>query len=199
MKKQILIAVFASLALSLTYAQSDKGDFTLEPRIGVNFSSYVSDADYNSRSSFAGGAIVEYYFSDRWSMRSGLLIDPLGAEDDFDNIDKLNYLTLPLNANWHFGKKRNWYLNFGFGVAFLLEAEGDLADGSTVDFSDAIPGTDFGLMFGIGYKFDVSEKVQLVIDYQGYAGFINLDETDSLPFDIRNARDSFNVGAVIKL
>jgi len=199
MKNLAILTTLVLISLTNLYAQSDKGDFTLEPRIGVNFSTYVSDADYSSRTSFTGGAIVEYYFSDRWSIRSGLLFDPMGAEDDFDNTDKLNYLTLPFNANWHFGKKRNWFLNFGFGVALLLNAEGDLADGSTVDFKDFVPGTDFGFMFGIGYKFDISEKVQLVIDYQGYAGFINLDETDNLPFNITNARDSFNVGAVITL
>ena len=197
MKKGILVIAFAILCSTSIYAQSDKGDITIEPRIGVNFSTYASEADYGARTSFAGGGVFEYYFSDRWSLRSGLFYDTKGAEDDFDNTDKLNYLTLPINANWHFGKKRNWYLNFGPGVAFLLSAETELADGSSVDIKDLIPSTDIGLTLGIGHKFDIGENVQLVIDYQGFAGFINLDETGVLPFDIRSGRDSFNVGVVI--
>ena len=199
MKKQILIIALVIFSLKASHAQSDKGDITLEPRIGVNFANYFSEAGYGNRTSFAGGAVFEYYFSDRWSFRSGLLFDPMGAEDDFDNVDKLNYLTLPLNANWHFGKKRNWYLNFGPAVAFLLGAETELADNGTIDIKDLVPSTDFGLAFGIGYKFDISENIQLVIDYQEYLGLINLDEAGNLPYDIRNSRGAFNVGVVIGL
>ena len=199
MKKTILFFALTLLTLTTTRAQSDKGDMTIEPRIGVNFSTYASDADFDTRISFAGGAVFEYYFNDRWSLRSGLLYDPKGSEDDFDNIDKLNYLTLPINANWHFGRKRNWYLNFGPGIAFLLSAETELADGGTVDIKSLVPSTDFGLTLGIGHKFDIGENIQLVIDYQGFAGFVNLDETGVLPVDIRNGRDSFNVGVNIAL
>ncbi len=191
---------FALFSFSVINAQSDKGDLTIAPQIGLNLSTYyTSEVDFNVKTSFAAGAIVEYYFSDRWSLRSGLLYDPMGAEDDLGNIDKLNYLTLPVNANWHFGSNRNWYLNFGLGAAFLLNAEGELADGTTVDITDAIPGLDIGLMLGIGYKFDIGENLQLVLDYQGYGGFVNLDESDSLPFSITNSRSAFNAGLIFTL
>jgi opacity protein-like surface antigen len=165
----------------------------------LNISTFASDANYKTRTAFTGGAIVEYYFSDRWSMRTGLILDPMVAEDDFDNADQLNYLTLPLNANWHFGKNRNWYLNFGFGLSFLLSAEADLADGTVLDIKEILPSSDVGLMLGIGYKFDVSENIQLFIDYQGFGGFYNLDKEDVLPVDIRNSRSAFNLGLVFSL
>ncbi len=31
----------------------------------------------------------------------------------------LNYLTVPVMANWHFGRTKNWYLNFGAYTAIL--------------------------------------------------------------------------------
>jgi len=200
MKNFSLFLLVATLSIVTINAQSDKGDFTIAPQIGLNLSTFApSDTDfsYNSRTSFAGGAITEYYFNDRWSLRSGLLFDPMGAEDGAGNIDKLNYLTLPINANWHFGKNRNWYLNFGPAIGFLLNAETELGEGGTIDISEVVPGTDVGLMFGIGYKFDINEKVQLFIDFQGYGGFIDIDESDVLPFQIRNSRSAFNVGVVI--
>ncbi|WP_299336184.1 porin family protein [uncultured Psychroserpens sp.] len=199
MKKVLLIAVAAIFGMTTTNAQSDKGDFTLAPQIGVNISSYASDADFNTRTSIAGGVVAEYYFSDRWSFRSGLIYDAMGAEDSFGNIDKLNYITLPLNANWHFGSKRNWYLNFGPAVSFLASANAELTDGQEFDLKDFVPSTDIGLTIGIGYKFNIDENTQMYIDYQGYGGFTNLDDTDALPYDIRNSRSSFNVGVIFNL
>jgi opacity protein-like surface antigen len=202
MKHLVLLTIITCFGITKINAQSDKGDFTLAPQIGINLATYYagsSDVTFDNRNSFAGGLVGEYYFSDRWSLRSGLLYDPMGAIDGFDNVDKLNYLTIPLNANWHFGSNRNWYLNFGLGVAILLSAEGELSDGTTIELKDSIPGSDFGLMLGIGYKFNVSDNVQLYIDYQGYGGFSNLYEANNLPFDLRNSRSSFNLGCVFSL
>jgi hypothetical protein len=199
MKKLLLITVMAALPFMTVQSQSDKGDFTLAPQIGVNFSTYYSDADYNARTSFAAGVVGEYYLSDRWSLRSGLLYNPMGAEDGFDNVDKLNYLTIPLNANWHFGKNRNWYLNFGPAISFLMNAEAEFSDGSTLDIKDFVPSFDIGLGVGIGYKFDITENFQLYIDYQGYGGFIDLDDANNIPFSITNSRSSFNIGGVFSL
>jgi hypothetical protein len=200
MKNTFLLLLVTILSITTLEAQSGKGDFTIAPQIGINLATFApSDTDfsYEARTSFAGGAITEFYFSDRWSLRSGLLFDPMGAEDGGGNIDKLNYLTLPINANWHFGRNRNWYLNFGPAISFLLNAETELREGSTIDISEVVPGTDFGLAFGIGYKFDINEKLQLFIDYQGFGGFSNIDDTDVLPFEIRNSRSAFNLGVVI--
>ena len=199
MKKLLLITIMAVLPLLTVQSQSDKGDFTLAPQIGVNFSTYYSDADYNSRTAFAAGIVGEYYLSDRWSLRSGLLYNPMGTEDVLNNVDKLNYLTIPLNANWHFGKTRNWFLNFGPAVSFLLNAEAEFADGSTLDIKDAVASTDIGLVVGIGYKFDITENFQLYIDYQGYGGFIDLDDANNIPFSITNSRSSFNIGGVFSM
>ncbi len=201
MKKLFLITALSIISVINTKGQSNQGDFTVAPQIGLNISTFFTDTDldYKTKTGFTGGAIVEYYFSDRWSMRTGLLYDPMGAEDDFDNIDRLNYLTIPLNANWHFGKNRNWYLNFGLGLSFLLNAESELADGSTTDIKEIVPSSDVGLILGIGYKFDISDNLQLFIDYQSFGGIYNIDKEESLPYEIRNSRSAFNVGLVFLL
>jgi long-subunit fatty acid transport protein len=199
--KNLLFTGATLLLMSLNlHAQSSKGDITLAPQIGVNIATYfTSDADYNSRTNVAAGVIGEYYFSDRWSLRSGFLFDPMGAEDSGNNTDKLNYLSIPIHANWHFGKNRNWYLNFGPQVSFLLSAETEFSNGETLDIKEFISGTDIGLGLGIGYKFDISDNFQLSIDYQEFLGFINIDETGIFPFNLSNSRGSFNVGAVFKI
>ncbi|WP_233496696.1 outer membrane beta-barrel protein [Mucilaginibacter hurinus] len=41
---------------------------------------------------------------------------------------KLDYLTIPVMANWHFGRTKNWYLHFGPYVAFLLNVKTSIAN-----------------------------------------------------------------------
>lgn len=200
MKKLLFVAAALLFGFSDVMAQSDSGDFTLSPHLGINFTTYSSsDVSYDLLTSVAGGVGAEYYFSDRWSLRTGLLYDAMGAVDDLDNVDKLNYLTVPINANWHFGKNRNWYLNFGPSVSILLSANSELSNGQELDIKDFISSVDVGFIAGIGYKFNINEKVQLFIEYQGYNGFINVDDSSLLPFEIRNARSSGNVGAIFTL
>lgn len=49
---------------------------------------------------------------------------PISAsEENIETIDIiLNYLTLPVMANWHFNKNRDWYLHFGTYAGFLTNA-----------------------------------------------------------------------------
>lgn len=195
MKKLVLLVSMALVSFGIN-AQSTSGDFTLAPQIGLNLSNYTSDVSYDLRVAFTGGVVAEYYISDTWSIRSGLVYDALGAEDDFDNLDKLNYLHVPLNANWHFGGDRNWYLNFGPAFGFLLSAKSDLNDGSEVDVKDALKSTDIGISIGIGYKFYVSENLSVFIDLQNYNGFTDIIDTNDFPFELRNARSAVNVGVI---
>jgi hypothetical protein len=77
MKKLLLSAVIVVLGLSNLDAQSDSGDFTLAPQVGLNLSNYTSNENLTNkiRTAFNLGVIAEYYFSNRWSFRSGLLYD----------------------------------------------------------------------------------------------------------------------------
>jgi hypothetical protein len=68
-----------------------------------------------------------------------------------------------------------------------------------LDIKDFVTSFDIGLGVGIGYKFDITENFQLYIDYQGYGGFIDLDDANNIPFSITNSRSSFNIGGVFSL
>jgi len=156
----------------------------------------VGDEDFESSTGFRAGVIGEYYFSETWSLRSGLVYDSLGSELG-DTSFNLNYLFVPLNANWHFGSDNNWYLNFGPALGFLLDATAE-ESGAEEDLKDTLKGLDFGLSLGIGYKFEVSEGVVLFADIQGFRGFIDLNDSDS-DLELYNIRSAFNVGAIFKL
>ncbi len=198
--KKLLLATLMLFVFGNLSAQSDSGDFTIAPQVGLNLSNYTSSANLNNkiRTSFNAGVIGEYYFSDRWSLRSGLLYDSKGTvvtQSGQDFIDKLNYMALQLHANWHFGSNRNWFLNFGPTLGFLISAKGDVPGGE-IDIKDQLDSTfDVGLGIGIGYKFDISNDTQLFIQYQGYNGFISIIDAD---VSLMNATSAVNLGVIFQ-
>jgi len=200
MKNLSLLSLMLLFSIS-TYGQTS-GDITLAPQIGLNISdldydNLEGDQDFESITSFRGGIIGEYYFSETWSLRSGLVYDALGAENANGTLS-LNYLNVPLNVNWHFGNDKEWYLNFGPSAGFLLDATSELNDGSEIDVKDDIKGLDFGLSVGIGYKYEVSESIMLFADVQGFRGFADLNDAEG-DLKLYNIRTALNLGAIFRL
>lgn len=206
MKKITLISLLLLSVFTIS-AQSDKGDFELGANIGVNFSNSAINGtaepgQTDSKISFNLAASGEYYFSDRWGIKAKLVLDNKGWANDFVELETeetiegdyiLNYISIPVMANWHFGKKRNWYLNFGLYTAFLTKAE--IED---IDISPAFEESDFGLAFGIGVKFPISDRAKFFVEYDAQSGFSNIVK-NSGSVTVSNGRSAFNVGVLFDL
>jgi hypothetical protein len=192
MKKIICLSMlFSAIAM---YAQNrEKGTIEVTPIIGFSSANYYSNESLSNSavSSFDFGVNGDYYFNDRWSLRSGLLFQTMGSQ--YINFeDKLEYFTLPINANWHFGSTRKWNLNFGPSLGFLMSAK---ANG--IDVKDEANSFQLGLSYGIGYKIEVSQKFSILIDFQGITGLTEVIKDTQIP--IKNAYSAFNIGGVFKL
>lgn len=200
MKKTTYVLLIALCSSFFSYAQ-DQGDFEYGIFAGLNVSNVSTIDNQDSASSkigFNAGAYGEYYFSERWSLKGSLIYDQKGWADGFFADDNgsfttdyaLNYLSVPVVANWHFAKKRNWYLNVGPYAGFLLNAKVQETD---FDVSDAIKSTDFGLAFGIGVKIPLNKEQQLFIEYGAQSGFTDIFENNQGD-TVRNGRSSLNIG-----
>ena len=193
--KQIILLAVSLFGVTFGNAQlREKGTIELIPQIGYLSANYygseVGNNDPISNVTFGVGG--DYFFSNRWSLRSGLLYQTMGTQ--FLNYEeKLNYLTIPVNANWHFGSTRKWNLNFGPSIGFLMSAE----DNSGRDLKDLVNPTQIGLNYGIGYKIEVSEQFSILVDFQGMTGLTEVDKSGF--FNFTNVASSFNVGGVFKL
>ncbi|MFY0604013.1 MAG: PorT family protein [Flavobacteriaceae bacterium] len=190
--KKLLLFVFIASSLSTFGQIREKGDIELSPFIGYS-SSFLNgdDADSdNVRNAVNFGVVGDYFFNDRWSLRSGVVYNAMGA-DDGDEL-ALNYLSIPINANWHFGSTRKWNLNFGLSPGFLVKA-----DFNGNDIKDAVESFQLGISYGIGYKLEISEKFSLLFDAQGLVGLTDIAKDSS--FSNQNAGSSLNIGAVFKL
>ncbi|MFN4027158.1 MAG: porin family protein [Flavobacterium sp.] len=199
MKRILLVTVFALGLTTVVFAQK-KGVVEFGINVGFN-NSTVSNSDVSADTAYGFniGGSMDYYFSDRWSIKGKLIYDQKGWDNGFiedsNGFDyvtdfNINYLTVPVMANWHFGRKRNWFLEFGPYMGFLLNAE-DVRFGT--DVTDSFNSTDFGLSLGIGVKIPVSDKLKLFFEYEGQGGMSDIFKVNEFS-RVTNSRSSFNVG-----
>ncbi len=112
--------------------------------------------------------------------------------------DKLNYISIPINANWHFGSTRKWNLNFGLSPSFLTSSE--FTKNNIIDKNvpnNVVNSFQIGISAGIGYKIEINEKFGIIIENQGFSGFTNIFNYNNL--NAKNSGSSLNLGAVIQL
>jgi len=208
MKKIVVILVVSLGIYSAAFAQT-KNNIEFGANAGYNVA-YAEEtgADISSPivSGFNLGVSAEYYLSDRWSIRGRMIYDQKGWGNGYliaadgstlQNINfHLNYVTIPVMANWHFGKKRNWYLNFGAYGGFLLSASETSND---TDVKSAFNNIDFGMALGLGIKFPISENVKLFIEDEGQAGVEDIFKRSLDGTSVQSARSSLNIGIIFKL
>ncbi|QMU66266.1 MAG: outer membrane beta-barrel protein [Flavobacteriaceae bacterium] len=190
-------------SITLNAQKRDSGTIELIPNIGYSRSFLSGDEvdGLDSRDALQFGVIGDYYFNDRWSIRSGLSYFSMGASVSGSELQpvlgselrldlQLGYLNIPINANWHFGSMRKWNLNFGVTPGFLLK--GDINGQDVKDFYKSFQ---LAISYGIGYKIEVSDSFSILIDGQGLFGVTNILK-DSDDFTIKNTGNSINVGGI---
>lgn len=191
MKKLLFALALLAFGVQFSNAQMrDGGDMELTPYLGYYSSNLNGDnvVGLASRDGVAFGAHFDYYFSETWSLRTGLHYLPMGAQDTQSSLD-LNYVAIPMNANWHFGSTKRWNLNFGFSPSFLVGAE---LDGQ--DVSDQTKSFQLSLSYGIGHKFPISDNFSLLIEAQNDLGITDYLENEDVTR--LNYGGSLNVGGV---
>jgi hypothetical protein len=205
--KKIITTLFIVLGFyGLASAQvKEKGDteFGLE---GGLTDSYVQATYTNETSNLTAGfnvaAFGDYYFSYRWSLKIRAayyqkgwgggyvdITDNTGNTEERDNVNyKLNYINIPVLANWHFGRQRNWYLDFGPYISVLTSAK---VEG--YDIKNQLNSTDAGIAFDIGVKVPISNKAKFFVEYGGQGGVTQMHLYDG---DIQNLSNSLNIGII---
>jgi len=189
--------------MSFFASAQDKGNVEFGFNVGLSGSTVSDDNNVaDSRTGFNAGASAEYYFSRSWGIKAKVIYDRKGYDngiitvsDNFGTYDystnyKLDYFTVPVMANWHFGRKKNWYLNFGPYAGFLVSAKDSRFD---FDVKREFESTDFGFAYGIGVKIPVSQYLKIFIEYDGQEGFTNIFK-DNYYNNTTNSRGAFNIG-----
>jgi len=207
MKKILTTLVIVIGFYNLSFAQQRFGEqeagnteFGLD--VGYN-SAYLLESQSAHSSDFVSGFNVgissDYYFSKAWSLKVKVIYDQKGWGNGYITTNgdilysdvnfKLNYVTVPVMANWHFGRTRNWYLNFGPYIGFLTSAK-ETTD--NIDVKDSFNSVDGGIALGVGIKIPISDNAKFFIEYDGQGGVVNVFKQADGTY--QNIRGSFNIG-----
>ena len=200
MKKILISLLFCGLSSIAINAQG-KGNIEFSLNAGFNSSTVTNeDGRFNYHSGFNVGIGADFYFNERWSIKAKAIYDRKGFDDVIlSNLDtglvfstnfEMDYITVPVMANWHFGRTKNWYLNFGPYVGFLMSAKESRYG---TDVKDGLNTTDAGLALGIGVKIPVSDKLKIFIEYDGQSGFSDIFKSD-YDYNTYISRSALNVG-----
>ena len=198
--KKISAILFGVLCLSTAAFSQSTGTTQFGVNVGYNGATVTSgnlNADY--KSGFNAGVIVEHYFSDSWSIKGKALYDQKGWENGYITVGtvtkttnySLDYLTVPVLANWHFGHTKNWYLNFGPYIGFLLSAK-ESAGGN--DVKSYFNSTDGGLDLGIGVKFPVANQTKFFIEVNGQGGISDIGTGSNTGSSVKHSVSAINIG-----
>lgn len=128
--KQILFFAFFILFISFSNAQ----DFYYGIKGGVSFSGLGKgndDENYTSKTGFHLGGVLEFPFTEKFSLQTELLYSSEGAKAEFSRIDpwmangeydiNLHYLRLPMLGKYYVFK--NLSLEGGLNFGMLMEAK----------------------------------------------------------------------------
>jgi len=197
--QKIFTTILVVLGICTT-AMAQTGKTEVGINVGLNEATVTASGETNThyRTGFNVGISVDYYFSDAWSIKGKLAYDQKGWNNGFISNGnstlitdyKVNYITIPVLANWHFGRTRNWYLDFGPYVGILTSAS-ESAGGT--DLKQAFNSTDVGLDLGIGVKFPIADKTKFFIELNGAAGITDLIKNNTGDA-IRNSASAINIG-----
>jgi long-subunit fatty acid transport protein len=192
MKKFIYLIAFYYSSINLYSQIREKNVIELTPKIGIStFKYYASGNPSGSLNSKNFGITGDYYLNEIWSLRTGLLYQKMGGKTFSDNFE-VDYINLPINANWHFGSTKKWNLNFGITAGFRANnSEKQNVLGAQ------IKNTQTGFNLGIGYKIELTKNIGILLDYQYFSGLTNIDKDEI--YVLTNKGANLNIGAVIKL
>ena len=104
MKK--LTTLCLSLLLSVTtFAQTEPGTFSLQPKVGINVSNIISsDGDNDAKVGLVFGAEANYQLNKLLSFSLGTIYSQQGTKQSLNGTDvtmKLDYINVPILINFH--------------------------------------------------------------------------------------------------
>lgn len=178
LKKTTFVA--AIMFSSLIYSQN-------EMLFGINGGATYSNTrgnviadEGNASLDFLIGFAAEYSISESFSIKINLNYERKTTSIESITFENTNirttysYLTLPILAKYSFGSSKDFYLNGGPFVGFLLNAKSKADDFPSATFTDLQNKVDVGLSVGIGKRFELSDSNSLDVEIRNNLGLVNI-------------------------
>lgn len=192
MKKMMMIAVMAVMCLTANAQKMrhNAGKITIQPMIGFSVGTFRGEyssatiSGNKARVGLAIGAEAEYYTTTDWlSLSAGVKYEQLGWEWKDASTVKLDYIDIPLMANFYVAK--GFALKIGLQPGFLVN---DNANGECKSFNFSIP-------VGLSYEF----KNGITLDLRGGYSLTRVDKFDNDDFKYYTDGGSLTIGYKFEL
>ncbi|MBO9570592.1 MAG: PorT family protein [Chitinophagaceae bacterium] len=204
MNKLMLVATLM-LITSVSIAQN----LSIGPTAGFGHSwnnAETNAADKLFHPSYNIGGKLVYSFDSRWGVSADVKFSGEGATigTDADNkvVSRLNYLRVPLQGIYFFGKfgdkirpKISLGPSFGFLVGGKTKTFQNGEKSVEIKSSDIYTGVDFGATVAGGLNVRIAPYTWLNADLSYYLGLSNVAETG----DIKNRNIGINIGVTFPL
>ncbi len=152
MKKIMMIAALMVAALSAN-AQNEVGQFTLQPKVGMNLSTITSADDAKMKFGLVAGVEAEYGIAEKFGLAFGAVYSMEGCRFKADGADKstfynLDYINIPILAQYYpvKGLAIKAGVQPGFNVRHKVSYDGNSA---TID---GVNSFNFSIPVGLSYE-----------------------------------------------
>ncbi|AHW62282.1 Outer membrane protein beta-barrel domain-containing protein [Draconibacterium orientale] len=145
------------------------------------------------------GFVGKYQITEGFALKSGLEYQQKGrsfTEEDMDVTNKLQYLSLPVKAEFSAGEKAGFkkgqrlYFAIGPYLSYMLDAEGELDD-ATFDMKNDTKDFDAGLGLELGMEFPVFNQKALQVGLNYDMGLVEVYKSEA---DLHNKMASVSLG-----
>ena len=178
MKKIMMMLVMATVALTASAQNTlrDNGTFTLQPKVGVGIANLsgnyttLSGVNNKVRVGLVAGVEGEYYVNDWLGIAAGLSYAQQGWKFEGNGVDettKLDYLNIPLTADFYVAKGLALKTGVQFGFLMNAKIEGD-------DIKDACEKLNISIPIGVSYEIS-----DFVIDLRYNLGLNKTNKADN--------------------
>lgn len=158
MKKLLVMAAMVLSSVG-AFAQYSAGDFTIQPKVGLNCASITDTDNGKYKAGFVGGVEAEYHVNSLVGISAGLLYSMQGAKADLkdegvklDAKYNLDYLNIPILANFYVTK--GLALKAGLQPGFKVSSKAKVNDHSfDIDDNDEVKSFDLSIPVGISYEY----------------------------------------------
>ena len=188
MKAKTILFLLALIFTSSIYSQI---------KIGVNAGAtyskpYEGYMGFDAGIDFLIGASFEYYLNENLLLKTNLNYERTSFGDSSPFTDNrgiligqvkvttnFDYLTIPIMAKYEFGNSKNFFVNGGPFLGFLLSLENKVITSTRqTTFTTLTKKIDVGLSFGIGTKIYINDKSDLNIELRENLGLLNLSDDE---------------------
>lgn len=169
MKKFFTLVATAFMAISAS-AQAEAGAFTIQPNVGMTYTSATGDATADPAIALTAGVEGMYMVNEKFGVALGLNYTGNNTSTN-DIVNSTYYFNLPLTANYYVTEGLALKAGVALNIHSQTKVDGESGIGN-FDFGDIYKSTYFaipvgvsyetnGLVFDLRYNFGVSDVLDL--------------------------------------